>query len=44
MYSTYEKYKNTFASTLYGGIKVEIFYAKMRKYKSALRHHYSKMI
>lgn len=36
VYSTYEKYKNTFASTLYGGIKSEIFYAKMRKYKSAL--------
>lgn len=36
MYSVYDKYKNTFASTLYGGIKGEIFYAKTRKYKSAL--------
>ncbi|HBG0299960.1 oligoendopeptidase F [Clostridioides difficile] len=34
--STYEKYKNTFASTLYGGIKSEIFYAKTRKYNSAI--------
>ncbi|MGL5714789.1 MAG: oligoendopeptidase F [Paraclostridium sp.] len=36
VYSTYGSYKNTFASTLYGGIKSEIFYAKMRNYKSAL--------
>ncbi|MEG1310703.1 MAG: oligoendopeptidase F [Romboutsia sp.] len=36
MYLIYDKYKNTFASTLYGGIKAEIFYAKMRKYESAL--------
>ena len=36
VYSTYDKYKNTFASTLYGGIKSEIFYAKMRKHKSAI--------
>ena len=36
LYSVYDKYKNTFASTLYGAIKSEIFYAKMRKYKSAL--------
>ncbi|MGL5329665.1 MAG: oligoendopeptidase F [Peptostreptococcaceae bacterium] len=36
VYSTYDKFKNTFASTLYGGIKGEIFYAKMRKYNSAL--------
>ena len=36
LYSVYDKYKNTFASTLYGGIKSEIFYAKMRKHKSAL--------
>ena len=33
----YDKYKNTFASTLYGGIKSEIFYAKIRKYESALK-------
>ncbi|WP_343346035.1 oligoendopeptidase F [Terrisporobacter petrolearius] len=37
MYSVYEQYKNTFASTLYGGIKSEIFYAKTRKYESALQ-------
>lgn len=36
VYSTYDEYKNTFAATLYGGIKSEIFYAKMRNYKSAL--------
>ncbi len=34
--STYEKYKNTFAATLDGGIKSEIFYAKTRKYNSAI--------
>ena len=37
MYGVYGQYKNTFASTLYGGIKSEIFYAKTRKYESALR-------
>jgi len=37
MYSVYGQYKNTFASTLYGGIKSEIFYAKTRKYESALQ-------
>ncbi|MFQ9308880.1 MAG: oligoendopeptidase F [Paraclostridium sordellii] len=36
VYSTYEDYKNTFASTLYGGIKSEIFYSRMRNYKSAI--------
>ncbi|GAA0092153.1 oligoendopeptidase F [Paraclostridium bifermentans] len=36
VYSTYDEYKNTFASTLYGGIKSEIFYAKMRNFKSAI--------
>ena len=35
-YKTYDKYKNTFASMLYGGIKSEIFYSKARKYESAL--------
>lgn len=35
-FSAYGKYKNTFASTLYGGIKSEIFYAKTRKYNSAI--------
>lgn len=37
MYSIYDKYKNTFASTLYGGIKSEIFYSKIRNYESALQ-------
>ena len=37
MYSVYDQYKNTFASTLYGGIKSEIFYARTRKYESALQ-------
>ena len=37
MYGIYGQYKNTFASTLYGGIKSEIFYAKTRKYESALQ-------
>ena len=37
VYSVYDKYKNTFASMLYGGIKSEIFYAKIRKYESALQ-------
>lgn len=37
MYSVYGQYKNTFASILYGGIKSEIFYAKTRKYESALQ-------
>ncbi|MGL5694246.1 MAG: oligoendopeptidase F [Peptostreptococcaceae bacterium] len=36
VYDTYDKFKNTFASTLYGGIKGEIFYSNMRKYNSAL--------
>lgn len=37
MYSVYKQYKNTFASTLYGAIKSEIFYSKIRKYESALQ-------
>ena len=37
LYSSYGQYRNTFASTLYGGIKSEIFYAKTRKYESALQ-------
>ena len=36
MYSTFDQFKNTFASMLYGGIKSEIFYSKTRKYESAL--------
>ncbi|MDT8862739.1 oligoendopeptidase F [Alkalihalobacillus sp. MEB130] len=35
VYRTYGKYKNTFASTLSGQVKRDIFYAKVRKYKSA---------
>lgn len=35
VYSTYDKYKNTFASTLSGEIKTHNFKAKVRNYKSA---------
>ncbi len=35
VYSTYDKYKNTFASTLSGQVKSDLFYANVRKYKSA---------
>ncbi len=35
VYSTYDKYKNTFASTLSGQVKRDLFYAKVRKYNSA---------
>ena len=35
-FSTYKKYGNTMASTLFGGIKAEIFNARTRKYPSAL--------
>nr|WP_307759879.1 oligoendopeptidase F [uncultured Peptostreptococcus sp.] len=35
-FSTYEKYKNTMASTLFAAIKGEIFNARTRKYHSAL--------
>lgn len=37
LYHTYEKFKNTFASTLSGTVKKNSFIAKMRGYKSA-RH------
>lgn len=37
VYSTYDKFKNTFASTLSGQVKRDIFLAKVRKYDSA-RH------
>lgn len=37
MYNTYGRYKNTFATTLYGNIKKDNFYAKVRQYDSA-RH------
>ncbi|GAE37059.1 oligoendopeptidase F [Halalkalibacter akibai] len=35
VYETYDKYKNTFASTLSGQVKRDLFYAKVRKYNSA---------
>lgn len=35
-FNTYGTYKNTFASTLYGAIKSEIFYAKVRNHNSAI--------
>ncbi|MDR1774536.1 MAG: oligoendopeptidase F [Clostridioides sp.] len=34
-FQSYKAYKNTFASTLYGAIKSEIFYSKIRNYESA---------
>ncbi|WFD12326.1 oligoendopeptidase F [Tepidibacter hydrothermalis] len=37
MYDTYTKYKNTFAATLEGSVKREIFYAKARNYDSAIQ-------
>ncbi|VBB08681.1 oligopeptidase f [Lucifera butyrica] len=36
LYNTYNQYRNTFAATLGGSIKKNIFYAKVRKYKSTL--------
>lgn len=35
VYSTYEKFKNTFASTLSGAVKKDNFYAKVRNYDTA---------
>lgn len=35
VYSTYDKYKNTFASTLSGNVKKNIFQANVRNYDSA---------
>jgi oligoendopeptidase F len=35
VYSTYDKFKNTFASTLSGTVKKDNFYAKVRNYSSA---------
>lgn len=35
VYSTYDKYKNTFASTLSGAVKKDNFYATVRNYQSA---------
>jgi oligoendopeptidase F len=36
MYDTYKKYINTFASTMSGNVKKDIFYANTRKYNSSL--------
>jgi len=36
MYDTYKKFINTFASTMAGNVKKDIFYAKTRKYNSSL--------
>lgn len=35
-FSTYNKYSNTMAATLFGGIKAEVFSARVRKYPSAI--------
>lgn len=35
VYQTYDTYKNTFASTLSGQVKQDLFYANVRKYDSA---------
>ncbi len=36
LYDTYYNYKNTFASTLSGNVKKNIFYSKLRNYNSSL--------
>lgn len=36
LYDTYKKYKNTLAATLSSQVKKDIFFAKVRKYNSAL--------
>lgn len=36
LYGTYKNYRNTFASTLNGSVKKDIFYSKVRKYNSSL--------
>lgn len=36
LFTTYNKYRNTFSSTLSGDVKKNVFYAKTRKYNSAL--------
>ena len=38
LFTTYNKYRNTFASTLSGNVKKNVFYAKTRNYNSALNH------
>lgn len=35
-FNTYKKYSNTFASTLFGGIKSEVFGSSIRKFPSAI--------
>ncbi|WP_373323100.1 oligoendopeptidase F [Alkalihalobacterium chitinilyticum] len=42
VYETYDKFKNTFASTLSGQVKKDIFYANVRKYESARQAALSK--
>lgn len=42
VYNTYDKFKNTFASTLSGQVKRNRFYAKVRKYDSARQAALSK--
>ena len=37
LYATYNQYRNTFAATLGGSIKKNVFYSKTRKYKSTLQ-------
>lgn len=36
LFTTYQQYRNTFAATLSGSVKKNIFFAKTRKYPSAL--------
>ena len=36
LFATYNNYRNTFASTLSGNVKKNVFYAKTRKYNSVL--------
>ena len=36
LYSTYRKFKNTFSATISSSVKRDIFYARVRKYPSAL--------
>lgn len=36
LFNTYNKYRNTFAATLGGNVKKNIFYARVRKYDSTL--------
>ncbi|MCM3761902.1 oligoendopeptidase F [Alkalihalobacillus oceani] len=42
VYGTYDKYKNTFAATLSGQVKRDLFYANVRKYDSARQAALSK--